>query len=235
VTAQTESRDRRLLRVETDWVELNPEVELWLDVAVFERTFALVQGLRGRELDSQTIQTLTSVVELYRGDLLEACYEDWCIYERERFQYMYMVMLDKLMDHCEAHQDYELGLSYGMSILRYNRARERTHRRLMRLHYLFGNRTAALRQYERCVAALDEELGVRPSRRTIALCEQIRADQLDRSPLLPAGTSATSETVASPLFGALDRFRQLSEVLADIQYQVQQNIRAVEQALTRID
>lgn len=92
---------------------------------------------------------------------------------------MYLVMLDKLMEFCEAQQQYETGLAYGSRILRHDPARERTHRRLMRLHCMSGDRTSALRQYQHCVVALEEELGVRPARPTEALYEQIRADRLD--------------------------------------------------------
>ena len=41
-------------------------------------------------------------------------------------------------------------------------ARERTHRRLMRLKYLAGYRAEALRQYDRCAAILQEEFGCFP-------------------------------------------------------------------------
>jgi DNA-binding SARP family transcriptional activator len=43
----------------------------------------------------------------------------------------------------------------------------------MRLHQLAGNRTGALRQFERCRTALDEELGVGPGRLTRSLYEEI--------------------------------------------------------------
>ena len=86
------------------------------------------------------------------------------------------MMLDKMMSYCEAHKKYETGLAYGLRVLRYDRARKSTHRRLMHLHYLAGDRTAALRQYEHCVGALNEELGVKPSRLTVALYDQIRLD-----------------------------------------------------------
>ena len=72
---------------------------------------------------------------------------------------MYLAMLDKLICYCEAKRKFELGLLYGTLILRYDRAHERTHRRLMNLHYLSGDRTAALRQFERCAAALEEASG----------------------------------------------------------------------------
>jgi len=53
-----------------------------------------------------------------------------------------------------------------------------------------GNRTGALRQYESCAAALDEELSVKPAQSTSALFEQIRADQLQDQPPLRARIAA---------------------------------------------
>jgi DNA-binding SARP family transcriptional activator len=223
----------RLLLLEPDWVQLNPDADLWLDVAVLEQAFALVQGVPGLELDAQRAQLLQAAACLYRGDLLEGWYQDWCLYERERLQSMYLAMLDKLIGYCEAHQDYEAGLGYGTRILRYDRARERTHRRLIRLHYLAGRRTAALRQYEHCVAALDEELGVRPAKRTVALYRQILADQLDGSASAPAEAAAALEetTTTTTLLEVLGRLKQLRTVLTNAQRQVQQDIQAIELAL----
>jgi DNA-binding SARP family transcriptional activator len=48
----------------------------------------------------------------------------------------------------------------------------------MRLYYRAGDRTAALRQFERCITALCEELDVRPGKRTLVLYDQIRKDQM---------------------------------------------------------
>jgi DNA-binding SARP family transcriptional activator len=229
--SRADSNNGRVLLVEPDWVRFNPEADLWLDVAAFEQAYTLAQGIPGRDLDSQRVQLLREAVDLYQGDLLEGWYHDWCLYERERLQHVYLAMLDKLMDTCEADRDYEAGLTYGARILRYDRARERTHRRLMRLHYLSKSRTAALRQYERCVAALNEELHVGPARRTVALYEQIRADQLIWPPLALAEAHALSETVPPSLSHILARLRQLHDVLADIQHRVRQDIEAMELAL----
>lgn len=89
---------------------------------------------------------------------------------------MYLAMLNKLMAFMESCQEYETALLFGQRILQCDRAHERTHWRMMRLHYMAGDRTAALRQYERCVTALWEELGVEPAKWTSALYEQIRSD-----------------------------------------------------------
>lgn len=228
---QTESSNGSVLLIEPDWVQLDPAADLWLDVALFEQAFTRVQSVPGEALDFSRVQVLRSAVDLYQGDLLEGWYLDWCLYERERLQHMYLAMLDKLMGYCEAHREYEAGLVYGARILRDDRARERTHRRLMRLYYLAGDRTAALRQYERCVAALDEELGVRPTQRTVTLYRQVRADQLDDPPPAPAEVSPASEAMTTPLPEVLGRLEQLRATLADVQHQLEQDIQAIRRDL----
>jgi DNA-binding SARP family transcriptional activator len=230
--SQNEPVHDRLLLVEPDRIKMNTEADLWLDVAVFERAFNFVQGIPGRELDAQKVQFLQNALHLYRGPLLEGCYSAWCLYERERFRNIYLALLDKLMDYCEGHLDYDAGLLYGMRLISCDRARERTHRRLMRLHYLNGDRAAALHQYEMCIAALDEELGVKPSKRTVALYKQIMTDQLvEPQPTLPTIESHFAlELSAFPQIEMLGHLTQLQKALADLQKQVQQSIQQMEQA-----
>ena len=212
--------------VDPAWVQINPDAALWIDVTVFEAAYASAQGIAAADLDHDRVAQIQTAVQLYHGDLLEGCYQDWCLYERERFQNMYLALLDKLIDACEIYGQYEAGVDYGLRILRLDRARERTHRQLMRLHYLAGDRTAALRQYERCAAALREELGVQPARRSVALYEALRDD---RFPSLT--TTAPDPATSAALPEVLSRLRQMQAVLSDFQRQVDQDIRAVELAL----
>jgi len=220
-----------LLHVEPEWVDLNSQADLWLDIAVFEQAFAPVKNIEGRELDIENVKLLQCAIELYQGDLLEGWFQDWCIYERERLQNMYLSMLDKLMGYCEAHHEYDTGISYGTRILLFDRAREHTHRRLMRLQYLGGNRTAALRQYQRCVSALDEELSVKPAKSTIALYEQIQADNFDFQSASPAESVKADQSPIDSERETLGRLNQLQKLLIDMQQAVEQGIRAVNEVL----
>ncbi len=226
--SQIESSDSAILLIDSDWIQLNPGADLWLDVAVFEQNFPPVQGLPGEKLDHHHAQALQDAVALYQADLLEGCYQDWCLYERQRLQHMYLTMLDKLMGYSEVHHEYEAGLSYGLQILRSDRAHESTHRKLMRLHYLAGDRTGALRQYERCIAALNEELDVGPSECTQALYEQIRTNRR-----IDLTLGSTVPEVVTPLPDALERLERLQTFLIDIQSQVQQSIQAIEAAMKK--
>jgi DNA-binding SARP family transcriptional activator len=214
----------RLLLVESDWIQLNAKADFWLDVAVFERAFAISQDVPGPELDQTSVRKLQNAVSLYVEDLLEGWYQDWCLYERERFQLMRLIMLDKLMNYCEAHGDYENGLSYGMDILRQDRARERTHRAMMRLYCLIGDRTSALRQYAFCASSLREELDVLPADRTSALYEQVRTDRLSLP--APAGKVAQikSDGKTTPQVEMLEDLERQKIELSSALHRVEEKI-----------
>jgi len=216
--------DSPVLLTELEWIGLNPGADIWLDVADFEAAFGTCQGSPGYQLDAQTGEHLQDVVKLYSGDLLESWYQEWCLYHRERFQAMYLTMLNKLMSYCEVKRVFEDGISYGQSILLYDRAHERTHRYLMRLLYLSGDRTGAIRQYQRCVAALQEELDVRPSKRTVALYQQVREDRLqDLEVTLPELEMSASGPDANPSH----QLQCLQETLCDLQRQLSSALQAI--------
>lgn len=224
--------DAPLLLVEGESVCINHSCRLRLDVAEFEAAYGQAQGIAGGELDEARAQRLRDAVQLYRGDLMQGCYEDWCIFERERLQNMYLAMLDKLIDCCQAHGQYEHGLDYGAAILRYDRARERTHRRMMRLYYLAGDRTSALRQYAQLARALREELDVQPSHSSVALRDQIRADSIDGG--LPPSNGSTAGPKPRHSGAQADprlHLRRLQARLVQMQRQIKQEIEAIELAL----
>lgn len=226
VEAQIDRGEPEVLVVEADWVHVNPACGYWLDVAVFEDAVDASAGISGDRLDPDRLQALIAAAGLYRGDLLEGCYQDWCLFERERLQNAYLAILDKLMVRCLATGEHEAGIAYGKRVLRVDRAHERTHRRLMRIQYLDGDRTAALAQYERCVTALREELGVEPAQRTTALYEQIRMDRLEPEPLV-AGAPMP------PMTGAPTRqeLEQVRALLLEMRRRADEGIEAVAAAL----
>lgn len=220
--------DQQVLLVDADSVRLNQQARLWLDVAELERAYSALQGVATRDLTAERVGAAAQAVELYAGDLLDGWYQGWCIDQRERLAAMHLTVLDRIVDWCEVQRDYTAGLRYGERILERDRARERTHRQLMRLHYLAGDRTAALHQYERCAAALEAELGVKPSRRTVALYEQIRADRLAKDGV-PAPASAPGAHRAVDWLLLLRRLKRLGTLLTDTQRELQQEIQYVEQ------
>jgi DNA-binding SARP family transcriptional activator len=231
----SEHSDDSLLLVEPDWIRVNPNANLWLDIAEFEEAYKNSHGFQGWQLNAETVHALEKAEKLYADDLLLGWYQDWTLFERERFQNMFLAIMDKLMAYCEAHGKYETGISYGMRIMTIDIARERTHQNLMRLHYLSGDRTAALRQYQRCEQALTEELGVKPARHTKELYETFKADESldsmqisdDTKPLRPP----QGESLNHYLPGMMGQLKEIQGVLANAQQRVQNDIEAIERAL----
>lgn len=216
----------QLIALEGDWVQLNPAAGCWTDADQLEDAYTQVADVPGRYLDPDQAALLRQAVALYRGDLLEDWYQDWCVLKREQLQNLYLTLLDKLMGYCEAYGEYEKGAGYGMQILHLEIASERTYRRLMRLRYLAGDRTGALREYQRCVDALQREFGVTPARSTIQIHEQILNDQPLALVSPPSHENGSSESTDS-LDAIVERLNRVRSTLLQVQEQIEEDIKVV--------
>jgi len=181
------------------------------------------------ELDATRAHALRQAVNFYQGDLLEGWYQDWCLCERERLQHMYLAMLYRLIGYCEKHREYDAGLDYGERILKYDPACERAHQHMMRLKSLAGDRTGAMRQYDRCLKALREELGVQPSRRTRELLDQVRSDLFPLPEIPDSMTPPNTAPPQIPLSELLKQLKSFQTTLGALQQQAQQWIKLIEQ------
>jgi DNA-binding SARP family transcriptional activator len=176
---------RKRLREEggvDDLIQQDPaHVQLKVPPTVTVDVLEFAEAFRGLDppssLDECSARRAGIAVSLYRGDLLEGWYSPWCEAERDRLQRKYVLMLDRLAQFHESRRDYETAIGYATASLRMDRSSERVHLTLMRLLYHSGDRTGALRQFERCRSALREELDVEPGAATMALYRDIRADR----------------------------------------------------------
>ncbi|MCU0500380.1 MAG: AAA family ATPase [Anaerolineae bacterium] len=150
----------RFLWIDTQTVQWRPDGPYKLDVAEFEAASA-----------SNQEPDLARAVEIYRGDLLPSCYDDWIQPERERLRRLCADALERLVALAEDARDYKAAIAYGGRLLQLVPAHEATYRSLMRLHALNGDRAAALHTYHSCASALRRELGVPPDAATRALHE----------------------------------------------------------------
>lgn len=224
-----------LIRIEPEWLQFNRELGIWLDVLEFERICASLSGTRGKDFDLGEFQAAQRAAGLYRGDLLEGCYRDWCIYERERLKDMYFALVDKLMGYCEANQDYEAGITYGKKLLVLDWARESTHLRLMRLYRLKGDRTSALRQFDACRNALRQEFDIEPGETLITLYRQLTDTSLGDlvSSSDPYQGKHSGQLSNSEINASLIKIKELLTLQASIPDQIMRKIQAIETALLK--
>jgi DNA-binding SARP family transcriptional activator len=221
------SESKRLFSVSPEWVEVNEHATVWLDVCEFEQSCLATRGIPGEAMNPAAADQLARAVGLYHADLLDGWYQEWCLIERERLQHLLLCALDKLMAYHEHRGAYEEGVGYGQHILRFDRAREHTHCALMRLYATAGDRARALRQYDRCVQALHDELDVPPADMTVQLYEQIRTGHFPSS-----ATIAPAPSLPPPqLQDVAQHLHALRAALAQLTAQVEQEIAAIETLL----
>ncbi len=154
--------------------QINPEIELWLDVKEFEEHW-----IRGRSLEkkgglAEAITEYELAESLYRGDYLEdEPYAEWALLRRESLKDTYLIILGRLADHAMETFDYEGSIIYCQKILVNDRCREDTYRRLMCCYSRLGRRNRALRWYEICIRTIESELDTVPEPETSILYQRL--------------------------------------------------------------
>jgi DNA-binding SARP family transcriptional activator len=168
-----------------DWLELSPRGEprisfsapIWFDIVAFETAIAAPLAAPLGKLEPTLLGNLATALAHYRGDLLLGWYDSWVLTERERLRLLCLRGYRRLMEHYAAIGDYENALEAGHSALRIEPLQELVQQRVIELYRASGQRAAAIRQYERLVILLKDELGIAPSENTRALIGGIRAER----------------------------------------------------------
>jgi LuxR family maltose regulon positive regulatory protein len=159
-----------------DTFYFNVDSDYQLDAATFMAAVAEGQQADRQGQRARAVRLYRQAVAEYRGPYLpDALYEDWSVVERERLAMLFndaaLRLGALLLD--EGHMHEAIGLAWR--VLEQDQTHEEAYRLLMRAHASLGERSTALRVYERCVQALQTELGVEPLDETTALYQAIRA------------------------------------------------------------
>lgn len=166
----------------------------------------LGQLLKQIEYDQLNLNLLTRLVEVYTGELLPNCYDDWIMPFRQQYQRSVEAALERLVTLLESQRAYAEGVRYAQRLLDLEPLEEIGYQHLMRLRALRGDRAGALRVYYDCVRVLEQELGVAPSPATQQVYEQI----LNSTLLAPAQPTDQATLVATiPVVGRQAEWQQL--------------------------
>lgn len=154
----------------------------------------------------------------YTGPLLDGFevvdapgFDDWAAQQRERLAQRWRSAALALAAQLEQAGDARGALALHQRLLADDALHEQHHRDVMRLHYLLGEREAALTQYERCCDVLRNELGLAPLPETVSLADRIRAAQT----LAPvAGTPGPAPGIGRLTAPLIARERELGAMRA---------------------
>ncbi|HEX8222124.1 MAG TPA: BTAD domain-containing putative transcriptional regulator [Chloroflexia bacterium] len=153
---------------------IRPEADLWLDTDEFERLCHDGSRLADAGAGDGAVATLRSALELYAGNYLpDALYEDWASTERERLLSIFSRAADRLAGLLVERGQYDEALEICARILSFDPCWEGAYRWMMLAYAHRGDRTLALRAYQRCRNTMSAELGVAPAPATTALYNRL--------------------------------------------------------------
>ncbi|BCL78005.1 AAA family ATPase [Ktedonobacteria bacterium brp13] len=190
------------------WLPANANAMFILDIQEMEQ--ALIQADHAEHAQNTPAlrKALEQVLHLYRGDLLPDCYEEWILPERDRLRQQFLQAAERLIALTEQEQDYGAAITTAQRLLHFDPLDEATHRQIIRLYALCGNRAAALRTYHTCAQLLERELGAKPSEITQALYTSLM--QSGHAPQTPSSPPPKQLTRA-PLLGRNAEWRLLQK------------------------
>src|SRR6266480_3841701 len=163
----------QFLSADAHLLHWHPVTTCHLDVAEFEQTLTLADAAT-RQNDQHALQAaLEQADNLYRGELLPGCYDEWILPERDRLRQRHRQALEQLLRLFEGQGDHVTAIRYAQRLLALDPLSEDLYRRLMRLFALNNDRASALHVYHTCVTTVQREMGVDPDPTTRQAYEQL--------------------------------------------------------------
>ena len=195
------NRAGRWILADGDNVVWNPDARLRLDVEEFEAACADPER---REAG----------VELYRGELLTALYDEWIFPPRERYRNLYLATLTQLLSEARRLRDFPRAIARAQQLLAVDPWREDVVRRLIAVRYESGDRSGALVEYQHFAERLRAELDIEPMPESQSLRDAIARD----APIPPEPVAkhveaapALSRTPSLPFVGRAAELELLTE------------------------
>jgi DNA-binding SARP family transcriptional activator len=139
----------------------------WVDVWEFER--CCVEASRLPRESEAWYRALETAVDLHSGDLLPGFQQDWCGPARDLLQQRLLGCLHDLTTADRERKQYDRAIQWARRAVGVDYSDEQSHRQLMLLYALMGQRAKALQQYHDCRRYLREELGAAPDAETLHL------------------------------------------------------------------
>jgi DNA-binding SARP family transcriptional activator len=150
-----------LVRVTGSSLQIEPAVRVDLTEITASAYGLLNHGGQLKDLDlSQFCQ-----------DLLPDWYDDWIVFERQRFHQLRVRVLEVLCERLTAVGDYMRALDAGLAAVQAAPLHESAHRALIKVHLAESNRADAVMHFRSYRKMLKDELGIAPSSVMVEMVE----------------------------------------------------------------
>ena len=217
----------------------NTGSDYWLDVEEFERVLSDAENLDGTDTEIDDDTTIERLLGLYRGELLEGVYDEWCLYEQQRLKGMLVTALERALYRHQSGGRWPEAIDVARRLLGFDPHLEHVHRDLMRCYCAVGDRPKAIQQFEICADILKREFSIDPMPETLALYAEIR----DGSPgrfmpqpgAFPVRRPHGDLTLDEKVDRALARLQAAQESLEEARKRLRRGLQDVERLLGRKD
>lgn len=152
------------------------EKQVQYDVALFEEQYTQGKRFLADENNVEARKAFQTMIELYRGDYVQPFYSDWCTLRRDELRRAYQEARLDLAHLAWQEEELDESAVHWQNVLAMDNWVEDAHYGLMKYYIRKRKRSQALRQYQRCVETLQQELGARPGPAIQNLYERIMSD-----------------------------------------------------------
>jgi predicted ATPase/DNA-binding SARP family transcriptional activator len=198
----------------------------WSSVDVLDFT-----GLLRQSGDAEpTLEQLRSAVALYKGPFLDGLsladcpeFEDWQRATRENIARNYSDALRLLVRKLEAAGSFADASVTADRLLELDPWDEENHRLKMRMLAADGNRAAAIRHFESCIATLRRDLDLEPESETRELARQIRSESDQTATGVPIRHDSTKPApvdlpnATSPIIGREAELEEITSLFNSVE------------------
>jgi len=151
--------------------KLSPHLNIWFDVAEFERLLSRAEDL---PYGSQTrAANLEQAIELYRGAFMEGFYNEWTEVQRRGLEDKYLKALLLLAGTCADKGQYDRAITLLEKFIAIDPYHDEVYCQVMEWHLAVGDKVSALRVYKRYVDTVAGEMGFVPPPRIQDLHKRI--------------------------------------------------------------
>ena len=179
----------------------NRDADYWLDVSILEKS-------------GPDIQSLTSGLSLYQGELLPGFYDDWVVLERERLQNLFQSKMEQLVEKLVESERWTAVQEQCERWLALGFVSEPAYRALMLSYNARGDMAKVSAVYQRCVEDLRDHLGVEPSAETHALFNGLLKGAKVPRRIMPAQPSGTVTFLFTDIQGSTRLLDKLGDQYA---------------------
>jgi len=152
-----------IFTVEQGRYKLNPDVNIWFDVAEFEGLLNRVGKLPAGS--KATVADLERAIERYTGPFMEECYSEWAEMRRREFEDKYLKALSLLTSFYGNTGEYDRAIALLEKFIAIDPYQDEIYYQIMEWYLAIGDKVSALRTYKRYLDTAAGEIEFTPSAR----------------------------------------------------------------------